>query len=48
MPKLEIQHVTMGYKETVVLSDVSLEVSPGEVLAVIGPNGVGKSTLVLP
>ena len=46
MPKLEILSVTMGYKETIVLSDVSLEVSPGEVLAVIGPNGVGKSTLV--
>ena len=45
-PKLEIRDVTMGYSKSIVLRDVSLEVVPGEVLAVIGPNGVGKSTLV--
>jgi iron complex transport system ATP-binding protein len=45
-PRLEIRNVTMGYSESTVLRDVSLEISPGEVLAVIGPNGVGKSTLV--
>ena len=43
---LEIRNVTMGYGDTIVLRDVSLEICPGEVLAVIGPNGVGKSTLV--
>jgi iron complex transport system ATP-binding protein len=45
-PRLEIRNVTMGYSGTAVLRDVNLEVNPGEVLAVIGPNGVGKSTLV--
>lgn len=36
----------MGYPDLTVLREVTLEVVPGEVLAIIGPNGVGKSTLV--
>jgi branched-chain amino acid transport system ATP-binding protein len=44
---LAIQGVTAGYGDSVVLEDVSLEVGEGESLAVLGRNGVGKSTLLL-
>ena len=43
---LELQHVSAGYGETVVLEDINLTLAPGESLSVIGRNGVGKSTLL--
>jgi branched-chain amino acid transport system ATP-binding protein len=43
---LELRHVSAGYGETVVLEDVNLAVAAGESLAVIGRNGVGKTTLL--
>ena len=46
MLSLGLEHVEMGYPKLTVLRDVTLEISPGEVVAVIGPNRVGKSTLV--
>jgi len=41
---LRLEHVTAGYQDTVVLEDVSLDVADGEALALLGRNGVGKST----
>jgi iron complex transport system ATP-binding protein len=46
MKRLELDRVTLGYADLVVLQTVDLTVEPGEVLAIVGPNGVGKSTLV--
>jgi branched-chain amino acid transport system ATP-binding protein len=43
---LELEHVSAGYGETVVLEDVDLALEPGESLSVIGRNGVGKTTLL--
>lgn len=37
-------HLLRGRK--VVLSDITLELKPGEILGVLGPNGAGKSTLL--
>jgi branched-chain amino acid transport system ATP-binding protein len=46
-PLLELRGVRAGYGDAVVLDDVSLEVPRNGSLAVLGRNGVGKSTLLL-
>ncbi len=43
---LEIDSVSKAFGDNQVLSDISLHVRRGDRLAVIGPNGIGKSTLL--
>ena len=43
---LRIEGLTAGYGEAVVLSDVSLTVAEGQSVALLGRNGMGKTTLV--
>jgi ATP-binding cassette subfamily B protein/subfamily B ATP-binding cassette protein MsbA len=44
---IRYENVTFGYEPgRTVLHDVSLSVTPGEVLAIVGPTGAGKTTLV--
>jgi ATPase subunit of ABC transporter with duplicated ATPase domains len=43
---LEVEGVSKSYGDKQVLKDVSLQVQRGDRLAVIGPNGIGKSTLL--
>jgi ATP-binding cassette subfamily B protein/subfamily B ATP-binding cassette protein MsbA len=43
---IRYEHVHFGYeRERPVIHDVSLEIQPGEVLAIVGPTGAGKTTL---
>jgi iron complex transport system ATP-binding protein len=45
-PVLEVSHISFRYKKKVILKDISFCVHPGEFVAVIGPNGCGKTTLI--
>jgi iron complex transport system ATP-binding protein len=44
--EIHFDEVSFGYGRRVVLHDISLAVKGGEILGVVGPNGVGKSTLI--
>ncbi len=46
MTGLQAEHVTAGYGTSMVLRDLSLDVRSGEILGVLGRNGMGKSTLI--
>lgn len=43
---IEVKNVSKSYNEKVILNDVSLNIKKGEVVAIIGPSGGGKTTLL--
>ncbi len=42
----ELEGITAGYQDNIVLNNISLMIEAGEKIAVIGPNGIGKTTFV--
>ena len=44
--KIEFDHVSFAYDNKPVLTDVSFSVEPGKTVAVMGPTGSGKTTLI--
>jgi subfamily B ATP-binding cassette protein MsbA len=43
---IEFDRVTFGYdRDSIVLNDVSLRIEPGQRVAIVGPSGMGKSTM---
>ena len=45
-PIVEIENVSFAYNGDAVLEEVNLAIQPGEFMAMIGPNGGGKTTLL--
>lgn len=46
MIEIEVQQVTLGYGRRTVVSGLSLDIRPGQMMGLVGPNGCGKSTII--
>ena len=42
---LELRNLSVGYDEPLI-SDINMEISQGETIAILGPSGIGKTTLL--
>ena len=46
LPLLDISNVSKFFQKNQVLHQVSLSVSKNEIVGLVGPNGVGKTTMI--
>jgi len=46
VPLVELANASNSYGATIAIQDVSLKIWPGQFLAIVGPNGGGKTTLL--
>ncbi len=46
IPALDVSHLTVTYRNTIVLSDVSVTIPRGVIVGILGPNGAGKTTFI--
>ena len=45
MTEIRLEHVSYAYGQDRILEDINLKVTSGEVVSILGPSGVGKTTL---
>lgn len=43
---VEFQHVVFGYGDELLIKDMNIHVEPGQTVAIVGPTGAGKTTLI--
>jgi branched-chain amino acid transport system ATP-binding protein len=46
VPCIEFDRVVAGYRDFMILNDLSFKIRPGSITLLIGPNGAGKSTVL--
>lgn len=44
--KVEFKDVSFGYEKELILKNINLEVEPGQTVAIVGPTGAGKTTII--
>ena len=44
-PIIEFENVTLAYENRIILDNISFKINEGQIFGMLGPNGVGKSTI---